>query len=414
MEAIPIPSALNMDEKNLVQALFVHASIGIIVTNENGDILLANPFLSQLFHYMPGELSGKKIETLIPARFHDQHIQHRQEFNKHLQNRPMGAGMDLFGVRKDGTEFPVEVSLCHYGNGARKFIVAFVSNITIRKAAEQENRRLHDELETKVEERTHQLKDTLHKLERSKEELTRALGKEKELNALKSRFVSLASHEFRTPLSTILSSAYLIQQYDTKEDRLKRQKHIDRVISSVATLTDILNDFLSVGRIEEGKITVRPATLNLKDLMTRILEEIRNIQKPGQQIQYIHEGPELVWFDTSLLKHIILNLVSNAIKFSPEHSLIEVDSCLFNNQLTLSVKDQGIGIPEEEQQHLFERFFRAANAANIQGTGLGLHIVAKYAELMKGSITCKSRQHEGTEMVVTFPVPRDTEIHEQD
>ncbi|AXY74176.1 PAS domain-containing sensor histidine kinase [Paraflavitalea soli] len=414
MEAIQIPSALNIDEKHLVEALFVHASIGIIVANENGDIILANPFLLELFDYQPSELLGKKIETLIPTRFHDRHVGHRQKFIDHLQNRPMGAGMDLFGLRKDGAEFPVEVSLCHYSNKAGKFVVAFINDITIRKSAEQEIRRLNDELEVIVEERTHQLKETLHELEASKEELTRALGKEIELNELKSRFVSLASHEFRTPLSTVLSSTYLIQQYHTTEEQSKRQKHIDRVISSVSTLTDILNDFLSVGKIEEGKITVKLATFNFKELVSRILDEIRNIQKPGQMIRYQHEGPELVLLDSTLLKHIILNLLSNAIKFSPEHSVIAVNSQLLGDQLTLSVKDQGIGIPQEDQQHLFERFFRATNVTNIQGTGLGLHIVAKYAELMNGCIHCESQENLGTDMKVTFTIPGDTEDPAED
>ncbi len=396
---------LFIDEKHLVEALFIHASIGIIVTNQQGEIILANPFILEQFGYTANELVGKKVEVLIPARFHHRHVHHRENFANHLQNRPMGAGMDLYGIRKDGTEIPVEVSLCHYANNTGNFVVAFINNITIRKKAEEEIRRLNDELEDKVEERTHQLSDTLHKLETSKEELARALNKEKDLNELKSRFVSLASHEFRTPLSTILSSTYLLQKYVTTEEQVKREKHIERIISSVHTLTDILNDFLSVGKIEEGKIVPKPATFNIKDHITRIIEEIKSIQKSGQKIEYKHVAEELVEMDPSLLKHIILNLLSNAIKFSPENATIKIFSELDNGRLLLSVKDEGIGISQEDQTHLFERFFRGANSSNIQGTGLGLHIVAKYTELMNGTIVCQSLLEKGTEMKLCFMLP---------
>ena len=149
------PFGVFIEERHLVEALFTHASIGIIVANSSGEIILANPFLLSEFGYQPEELLGNKIEVLIPRRFHAKHVHHRERFTEHLQNRPMGAGMDLYGIQKDGTEFPVEVSLCHYSNEQGNFVVAFVNNITIRKKAEKEIRRLNDELEDMVEERTH-------------------------------------------------------------------------------------------------------------------------------------------------------------------------------------------------------------------------------------------------------------------
>lgn len=391
-----------LEEKHLVEALFHHASMGIIVANAAGEIILANPFVLQLFGYHEEEVLGHKVEMLIPSRFRERHVQHRDHFTAHLQNRPMGAGMDLFAVRKDGTEFPVEVSLCHYTNSKGSFVVAFINNISIRKAAEQEVRRLNDELENKVTERTQQLKDALIELEHSREGLNEALNKEKELNELKSRFVSMASHEFRTPLSTILSSTYLLQRYSAPEDEHKKEKHIDRIIAAVGLLTDILNDFLSLGKIEEGRIEVKPVSFNGKDLISLTIDEMKNITRDGQQIRCMHTGAGMVTMDMSLLKHIIINLLSNAIKFSPANAIIEVYSRVENNSFHLVVKDYGIGISKEDQLHLFERFFRGTNASHIQGTGLGLHIIARYTELMHGTITCRSEVGAGTEMHLVF------------
>jgi signal transduction histidine kinase len=215
--------------------------------------------------------------------------------------------------------------------------------------------------------------------------------------------VSMASHEFRTPLSTVLSSAYLIEKYaGGGEDQSKREKHLQRIISSVNMLTDILNDFLSVGKIEEGKIQVRLTEFNLQELIISTAEEIKNNLRQKQEIIYHHTGNTIVLMDSSLLKHIVMNLISNASKFSPENCPIEIHTVCDDKQIILSVKDRGIGISKEDQQHLMERFFRGTNAGNIQGTGLGLHIVSKYAELMNGSVECKSELEKGTEFVITF------------
>lgn len=381
---------MNTDKVQEFNALFNNAAIGIIITNQVGEILSINNFGLKQFGYEEKDLEGEKIETLIPQRFRANHIKHRDGYHgKNANSRPMGMGLDLFAVKKDGSEFPVEVSISPYMTVEGQYAIAFISDITIRKQSEQALLDLNAELEEKVNERT--------------QSLSEALEKEKELNELKSRFVSMASHEFRTPLSTVLSSAYLLSKYSQTEEQPKRDKHIQRIVSSVNMLNDILNDFLSVGKIEEGRIQVRFAEVNITTLINELLSELQPIYKKGQRIEYNHTGEELAMLDVSLLKHIVMNLLSNAIKFSSEDAVIHIStSNPDGSELTLKVKDNGIGISKEDQEHLFERFFRGANVTNIQGTGLGLHIVAKYAELMNGTIKAESELGEGTEFIITF------------
>jgi len=212
----------------------------------------------------------------------------------------------------------------------------------------------------------------------------------------------MASHEFRTPLSTISSSAYLISKYLAAEEQGKRDKHIERIVSSVNMLTEILNDFLSLGKIDEGKIQVRFSEFNVTELIHSFVSEMNTILKTGQKIIYTHSGDDIISLDANLFKHIMMNLVSNAIKFSPENAPIYINTKKHNDSFIVSIKDSGIGISKEDQEHLFERFYRGANVTNIQGTGLGLHIVSKYAELMKGTITHDSKLEKGTEFIITF------------
>jgi PAS domain S-box-containing protein len=392
----------NFNQSYRYEALFNHASMGIVVVNSLSLIQSVNPFALKLFGYNIEELLEKPIEVLIPQRYHHKHVDHRNAYTQNPKSRPMGVGLDLFAVKKNGTEFPVEVSLGNYQANGDKNVIAFISDISIRKKAEAEIVKLNDELETTVEQRTKDLTETMHQLELSKEELSKSLVKEKELSELKSRFVSMASHEFRTPLSTVLSSSYLIEKYTGTEDQSKREKHLQRIISSVSMLTDILNDFLSVGKIEEGKIQVRFSHFNIQELIIAIAGEIKNNLKKNQKIKYHHDGDTEVDLDASLLKHIVMNLISNAGKFSDEGAPIEIKTAVEKHAVVLSVKDNGIGISKEDQKHLMERFFRGANAGNIQGTGLGLHIISKYAELMNGTVECKSELEKGTEFIITF------------
>lgn len=242
------------------------------------------------------------------------------------------------------------------------------------------------------------------KRKKAEEEIRNALEKEKVLNELKSRFVSMASHEFRTPLSAILSSVSLIGKYLREEEQDKRDKHIQRIQSSVKVMNDILNDILSLGKLEEGKVEPKPSFFELQPMLAEMTDSLQQVLKPGQSLKlnFSCDTPAIVT-DKNLLRNIFTNLISNAVKYSPEHSVIELNISNDEAEFIMEVKDYGVGIPDEDQSHLFERFFRANNVSNIQGTGLGLNIVRKYVQLMKGSINFKSKVNVGSSFYIYLP-----------
>ena len=397
---------LNSDKKKEMEslnALFEFATEGIIITNKLGVITKANPSSERIFGYESGELVGNTVEDLIPHHLKEKHTGHRENFSKNPHSRSMGGNMDLLAKRKDGSTFPVEISLTHFKQENEMFVVAFVIDISERVAAQERIKKSNADLERKVSERTKVLQEALNELEQSKEQLSQALEKQKELNDLKSRFVTMASHEFRTPLSTILSSVSLISKYKTETEDPKRTKHVERVKSAVTNMTLILNDFLSAEKLEQGKIVLNIVEFDVYALANEIINELSGLLKPDQKVDFKFEGDHIVYLDKQMIRNIFINLISNAIKFSSEDKTINVSIVNSNNQLNIIVKDQGIGIPEEEQQHLFERFYRAKNATNIQGTGLGLSIVAKYIEEMKGKINFKSDLNIGTTFTINLP-----------
>jgi PAS domain S-box-containing protein len=623
------------------KALFQYATIGILIIGKEGNIELINPCAESLFGYSNAELIGQPVEVLIPDTLKYKHEHHREAYFNKPKARPMGRGLNLLARKKDGSEFPVEISLGHYRLDDENLAVAFITDITERKQAEQKLReneeryrlifegiqesftlqevitdktgedvedllyleinpatekilgktanevvgrlrseivapldekmkqvvkivgllnrslrfehflpqldrwyeiycyspkdkqiatfniditdrknaeialkKLNEELGDKVEERTKEIsavknllsdivdnypdgsvsvidkefkyiyyggeslkllninpvemlgkrafpklteetweeikpvllsvfkgtkvsdveipntynnqhftfdafplreKDgsiekivimtrNVTALKKVENELRHALQKEKDLSELKSRFVSIASHEFRTPLSAILSSVSLIDSYRKEEHIEKREKHINRIKSSVKKLLETLNDFLSIDKLEQNKVELFKEQFDFYTFSHEMIDEVQGMLKARQQIVFTYNGGNNIVQDRKILKHILLNLLSNAIKYSDVETKVYFSINVADNSVSIEIKDEGIGIPEEEQQNIFGNFFRAKNVTNIQGTGLGLSIVKNYVELMNGNIGFVSKTDIGTTFTVEFPV----------
>jgi PAS domain S-box-containing protein len=239
---------------------------------------------------------------------------------------------------------------------------------------------------------------------KAEEDIQKALEKERELNILKSRFVSMASHEFRTPLSTVLSSVTLAERYVEIGNTEKQRKHFERIKNSVHNLTNILNDFLSLDKLETGRIQITVEEMDLHDLIVSVTDEIGDILKKGQHIEVNSKGPLIISTDPKLLKNIMINLLSNASKYSDEGRGIWIKVLEETDRVTVSIKDEGIGISEEDQESLFERFFRSNNVAHIQGTGLGLNIVKRYIDILNGEISFTSNIGKGSTFTFWLPL----------
>jgi hypothetical protein len=240
---------------------------------------------------------------------------------------------------------------------------------------------------------------------RAEEDMLDTLRREKELSELKSRFVTLASHEFKTPLSVILSSVSLIEKYPETDQQDKRLKHIHRIKSNVNNLKQILNDFLSLEKLEDGIVKNCPVETDLDLLVRETIHDTEEAVTKGQEVRLHTTGNHRpVWVDAQLLRNILNNLLSNAIKYSPQGGSIDVTLSYGPVAVDIEVKDQGIGIPAEDRPHLFERFFRASNTTGISGTGLGLSIIRRYLDLMGGHIQLDSQPGQGSTFRVTLPV----------
>lgn len=407
------------NSENLFNVLFEAASEGIIVVDENQVIVATNNAAAQMFGYREDELTEQPLNLLIPSNYRKAHPKHFEGFLENSGKRQMGHGRDLYGLKKNGEEFPVEAGLNPFEMGGKHYVMSLIIDITIRKETQRQINELNSELEGKIQIRTQELEQSISKLKTLNLNLEReiskrkeaenrikaALQKEKELNELKTKFLSLVSHEFKTPLSGILTSVVLAGKYKLEEQQEKREKHFSTIKNKVHYLDNILNDFLSIERLESGKVNYKFTSFGLNELINEVIYNANVTLKSGQEIEYPQNLENIVLRqDEKILELVLSNLLSNAIKYSPEDTTIRFEVELKEKMISFKITDQGIGIPEKDQKHIFERYFRAENALLNQGTGIGLNIAKVHLENLGGTINFISKEDCGTTFTVEIPI----------
>lgn len=417
----------NSDLSLQLEAVIDTAIDAIITIDDKGLVEKANRATCTLFGYSREEMIGNNIKMLMPQPYRAEHDGYLEKYKKTRKAKIIGIGREVYGRKKDGSIFPLRLAVSEVILNDRVIFTGILHDLSDVATARAEIKELNRSLEQKIDKRTYDLERTvnklikanreleiqikerliaLQKLEKSEQELKTSLEKEQELNALKSRFVAMASHEFRTPLTSIASSASLIARYPEREQQPQREKHLGKIKKAVSILTGVLNDFLSLSKLEEGKHQLLLSSVELDEVIQEVREGVKGILKPQQLVIDTYTGDRVsLHTDPQVLRNVLFNLVSNAIKYSDKDVICQ---CTFNSDyVQIDIVDKGVGIPAEDQKHLFTRFFRASNVTNIQGTGLGLNIVRRYIDLLQGHISFVSSEQDGSTFTITIPLKHD-------
>lgn len=377
---------LKKSEERFVKA-FRSSPVAFSISKlSDGSFVEVNNSFLNIFGFNHDDIIGKnssEIGTIGNNMFGE-----REKIIRMLSETGSVSNIEFQTRKKSGAPISILFSADVIELNGEIHVLATMMDITEKRKTQEAILKMNELLENRVRDKTL--------------ELTQALEREKENNDLKSRFVSMASHEFRTPLAGILLSVSILEQYTMSENE-KLVKHFNRINSSVSNLTDILNDFLSLEKFEQGKVKAINSKFDLKDLIEDVIEEMKASLKKGQRININLTGDSKIYQDKKIIYNTLLNLVSNASKYSEENKQINLDTEIKDEKITIIIKDRGIGIPKNDQDKMFTLFFRAKNAETIKGTGLGLNIVKKYMELIKGSIHFTSKENKGTEFTIEFP-----------
>ncbi len=386
-------------------------SIGIILLDAQQHIIEANQSAERMFGYKIKELNQLHLQVLFSDANTIQLENQLKVFLNQGVKEKKEKSLSIYGIHKSKSMFPVEVSLNIFKLCNKEYIMALITDISTRKEQEVRLSKLNAEFEQKIILRTKELNETISQLEHenmlrvdAEKDINIAFRRERELNKLKTNFLSLVSHEFKTPLSGILTSIILLGKYNLAEQQEKRDKHIKIITDKVQYLNNILNDFLSLEKLETGNINYNLSTFKLGKVIKEVISNATILLKEGQTIDYSNHIDEISLFqDEKIIELTLSNLINNAIKYSSENSVIAIKVRQDIEITTLEIIDDGIGIPKIDQKNIFNRYFRAENAILTEGTGIGLNISKTHIENLGGSINFESAENKGTTFTISIP-----------
>ncbi len=382
-------SSLESRFRKLLEA----APDAILEVNPEGKIILLNEAADRMFGYSRGELLGFNVENLVPAAMRGGHAQHRASYASHPKTRPMGTGLELQGQRKDGSLFPVEISLSPNWIDGSLHVIASVRDITERKLVEDRIRVLREQYTAELT---------------AKNELLEARNLEVEqANRLKNEFLASMSHELRTPLHTIIGFSELLTEQLEGPLNEKQQRFLGHILQDARHLLELINEILDISKIESGRLELKREAFDFNHCVEEVLGGLRH-QAANKNVALENKNSfhRPLYADRVRVKEILYNLVSNAVKFTRAGGSVWVESVQEGDFLQVSVCDTGIGIPESEQSSIFDKFYQVGSSMDgtREGTGLGLPITRHLIELHGGTISVESQLGRGSRFKLTFPL----------
>jgi PAS domain S-box-containing protein len=391
----PDPHAMPARQESSLESRFRKlleaAPDAILEVNPEGRIILLNEAAERMFGYSRGELLGLNVESLVPAALRGGHARHRASYASHPNTRPMGTGLELQGQKKDGSLFPVEISLSPNWIEDSLHVIASVRDITERKLVDDRIRALREQYTAELKVKNELLEARSHEAEQA--------------NRLKSEFLASMSHELRTPLHTIIGFSELLTEQLEGPLNPKQHRFVGHILQDARHLLELINQVLDISKIESGRLELRRESFDFGHCLEEVLAGIRHhAATKNITIENRNDFHSMLYADRLRVKEILYNLLNNAVKFTPQSGRVWVESARAGDILHVSICDTGIGIPEKEQSAIFDKFYQAGDSGVREGTGLGLPITRQLVELHGGSVSLESRPGQGSRFTVTFPL----------
>jgi PAS domain S-box-containing protein len=365
----------------------------ILEVDPEGRITILNEAAERMFGYTRAEFFGLNVETLVPAAMRSGHAKHRSSYAEHPNTRPMGTGLELQGQRKDGSLFPVEISLSPNWIEGSLHVIASVRDITERKTVENRLRSLREQYTAELTLKNEQLEARNREVERA--------------NRLKTEFLASMSHELRTPLHTIIGFSELLGEQLEGPLTEKQQRFVGHILQDARHLLELINEVLDISKIESGRLELKRETFDFGQCVEEVMAGIRHhAASRNITLENQNNFHESLYADRLRLKEILYNLLNNAVKFTPEGGRVWIEAGREGDTLHISVCDTGIGIPEKEQPSIFEKFYQVGDISGgvREGTGLGLPITKHLVELHGGAISVASQPGKGSSFRLVLPL----------